>query len=111
MDLDTYAEQARQTAVYPNAGTGATDALAYATLGLAGEAGELANKVKKILRGDPRGWDTREAMISELGDVLWYVAALAGELGISLDDVATLNLAKLADRASSGTIKGDGDNR
>lgn len=111
MDLDTYAAEAAQTAVYPNAGTGSTDALAYATLGLTGEAGELANKVKKILRGDPRGWDTREAMISELGDVLWYVAALAAELGISLDDVATLNLAKLSERANQGTIKGDGDNR
>lgn len=111
MRLEDYAARAADTALYPEAGTGSNAALAYATLGLAGEAGELANKVKKILRGDPRGWDVRTELIAELGDVLWYVAAMARELQAPLSLVANENLAKLAARADHGTIQGDGDNR
>lgn len=106
-----YEAEARGTAVYPEAGTGSNAALAYVTLGLAGEAGELANKVKKILRGDPRSWDVRDDLKAELGDVIWYAAAMARELGVSLDDVARTNLRKLEARANNGTIKGDGDHR
>jgi NTP pyrophosphatase (non-canonical NTP hydrolase) len=87
--------------------------IVYPTLGLANEAGEVAGKVKKIFR-DRGGVITdadREALALELGDVLWYLAELCTRLGISLDDVAAKNIAKLADRATRGVIHGDGDNR
>ncbi|ALO79370.1 hypothetical protein [Streptomyces phage phiSAJS1] len=106
-----YEAEAAQTAVYPDAGTASDSALAYVVLGLTGEAGEVANKVKKILRGDGFSWENRDALISELGDVLWYVAALARELQVPLDNVARINLRKLEARADNGTIKGNGDNR
>lgn len=106
-----YEAEAAQTAVYPEAGTASNSALAYVTLGLTGEAGELANKVKKILRGDGFSWADRDAVVAELGDVLWYVAAMARELQVPLDSVARINLRKLEERQANGTIKGSGDNR
>ncbi|HEY6740396.1 MAG TPA: nucleoside triphosphate pyrophosphohydrolase family protein [Actinopolymorphaceae bacterium] len=87
--------------------------IVYPTLGLANEAGEVAGKVKKIFR-DRRGVITdedREALTLELGDVLWYLSELCTRLGIRLEDVAARNVAKLADRASRGVIRGDGDVR
>ena len=105
MTLDEYQEQAMATAVFPrNEQWG----LMYSALGLASEAGEYACKVKKLLRDAQ--W-SREAAKAELGDVLWYVAACARELGVSLDDVATANIAKLADRKARNTLKGNGDER
>ena len=87
--------------------------LTYCVLGLAGEAGELANHYKKVLRDDAGilNHERRTAIIDELGDVLWYVAALSQELGIDLDTVATRNAGKLAERERRGTIQGDGDSR
>ena len=85
----------------------------YPALGLGGEVGEVLNKVKKIMR-DHDGKITdeyREILKKELGDVLWYVAALASELGLKLEEVARLNLEKLASRKERGTLGGDGDNR
>lgn len=111
MDIQDYSERAALTAVYPGKGTASDSALAYVSLGLTGEAGEVANKVKKILRGDGFSWDNRDALVSELGDVLWYVAALARELQVPLDSVARINLRKLEERTANGTIKGNGDNR
>jgi NTP pyrophosphatase (non-canonical NTP hydrolase) len=87
--------------------------IVYPTLGLANEAGEVAGKVKKIFR-DREGVITdadREALTQELGDVLWYLSELCTRLGIRLEDVAARNVAKLADRASRGVIRGDGDMR
>jgi NTP pyrophosphatase (non-canonical NTP hydrolase) len=87
--------------------------IVYPTLGLAGEAGEVANKVKKIIR-DRAGVVTdadREALVLELGDVLWYLSELCTRLGISLADVADRNIAKIADRAARGVLGGDGDQR
>lgn len=108
--MDDYQARALTTAIYP--GRGEVMGLAYAALGLAGEAGEVANKVKKILRGDRPLDETAKAVISkEVGDVMWYLAAVADELGVSLGEVAESNLAKLAARAEQGTIKGDGDDR
>jgi NTP pyrophosphatase (non-canonical NTP hydrolase) len=104
MDFSTYQNGARKTAVYPEAAK-----VIYPALGLSGEAGEVANQVKKILR-DNAGELTEERrtkIIDELGDVLWYAAALASDIGISLDDVAAANLEKLAKRAGDGTLKGD----
>jgi NTP pyrophosphatase (non-canonical NTP hydrolase) len=87
--------------------------LAYAALGLAGEAGEVANKVKKVYR-DADGVlsdEARDALSDELGDVLWYVAAVATELGLSLNAVAEANLDKLARRQRLGRLQGSGDAR
>jgi len=82
-------------------------------LGLVGEAGELADKYKKIIRdkGSVISDADRDELIKELGDVLWYVATLARYLGASFDDVATLNVAKLTDRQRRHLIQGEGDNR
>jgi len=82
-------------------------------LGLVGEAGEVADKYKKIIRDRASviSDDDRAALVKELGDVLWYVATLARYLGASLDEVATLNVAKLSDRKNRHLIQGEGDNR
>ena len=82
-------------------------------LGLVGEAGEVADKYKKIIRDRASviSDDDRDALVKELGDVLWYVATLARYLGASLDSVATLNVAKLSDRKNRRLIQGEGDNR
>lgn len=109
MDLATYQQRSRQTARYPNAGSNPI----YPTLGLCGEAGEVADKVKKVIRdrGGSFSPEVIEALKLELGDVLWYVAQLSTELGLDLADVATANLEKLASRAVRNVISGDGDQR
>lgn len=108
-----YQRGTASTAVYPGAGGGGYDALSYVTLGLAGEAGEIANKVKKVARdmGGVVNDSVRLAIRAELGDVLWYLSQLATELGYELDEVADANLKKLAARKAAGTIQGSGDNR
>ena len=85
----------------------------YPALGLANEAGEMLGKIKKIYRdnGGILGDTDRLAMQAELGDVLWYVAELATQLGINLGHIAACNLYKLADRSSRGVIGGNGDER
>ena len=87
--------------------------IVYPTLGLANEAGEVAGKIKKIFRdkGGVIGDADRDALKGELGDVLWYLAQICTELGLSLDEVAAANLEKLASRQERGTIQGDGDTR
>jgi NTP pyrophosphatase (non-canonical NTP hydrolase) len=109
MDFRSYQQRSRETAVYPAAGSNPI----YPTLGLCGESGEVADKVKKVLR-DRAGEFTDEvvqALRLELGDVLWYVAQLATELNLDLADIAAANLEKLASRAARQVIGGDGDNR
>lgn len=110
MNFYQYQFQAQQTAVYP---TDTQLALAYVTLGLAGEAGEIANKVKKIIRDSDGQIDTskRNEIADELGDVLWYVAMLATELGFNLGTIAEANVNKLKSRQDRGVLKGSGDNR
>ncbi|MBW7885374.1 MAG: nucleoside triphosphate pyrophosphohydrolase family protein [Caldilineaceae bacterium] len=88
-------------------------AIVYPTLGLVNEAGEVAGKIKKIFRdknGNISAAD-REALKHELGDVLWYLAQIATELDLSLEEVASANLSKLFDRLARGQIRGDGDER
>lgn len=109
MDFNEYQNKSRRFAIYPNPGSNIT----YPTLGLANEAGEVAGKVKKVFR-DGTGIPTkeeREKIGDEIGDVLWYCAQLATELGISLNDVAEHNIEKLSSRLDRGKLGGSGDER
>ena len=109
MDFKTYQKKARETAQYPNLGSNNI----YPTLGLVGEAGEVAEKVKKVIR-DKNGLFDNESKLGikkELGDVLWYIANLCTEFEFSMDDVALQNISKLQARVAKGTISGSGDNR
>lgn len=108
MKLNEYQKEAEVTGVYPSERN-----IIYPTLGLNVEAGELADKVKKVLR-DCNGEFTEEKKISivlELGDCLWYIAILARDLGYNLEDVARLNIEKLRSRQKRGVLGGSGDNR
>ena len=109
MDFGQYQTQSRLTAKYPAIGHG----VIYPTLGLASEAGEVAGKIKKIFRdkNGAIGEAERDALKSELGDVLWYLAQVCTELDLSLEAVAEHNLKKLFDRLERGKISGDGDER
>ena len=109
MDFSEYQEKARKTAIYPDVGNN----FVFPTLGLTGEAGEIANKIKKIPRDDgDELTDEKKAEVSyELGDLLWYVAQLSTELGIDLEDVVKKNLEKISARKSQGTLHGSGDKR
>lgn len=109
MELSDYQRLSRRTAVYPNAGSDLT----YPALGLCGEAGETAEKVKKTLRDDGGVLtdERREALAKELGDVLWYLAQLATEAGLELDRVAEENLDKLLSRKERDVLSGSGDDR
>ena len=107
-DLDLYQKVALSTAIYPR-----EQAIIYPTLGLTGEAGEVANKVKKIIRdGSNKNDNSMVSEIkSEIGDCLWYIAVLADDIGCKLSDIANTNLIKLANRKEKGTIRGSGDKR
>jgi NTP pyrophosphatase (non-canonical NTP hydrolase) len=109
MTLDEYQTQSRRTAVYPTLG----QSFVYPALGLCGEAGEVAEKIKKVVRDDGGvcSEEKKQEIKKELGDVLWYVAQVATEMGLSLDDIATFNLEKLLSRLERGVIHGSGDNR
>lgn len=112
MTFDEYQQAAHATAIYPQ-----EVALAYVTMGLVGEAGEIANKVKKIYRDhgfrDDRMLTSNESAVLsfELSDALWYCAELATVIGVSLGDVAANNIAKLQSRQQRNALGGSGDNR
>jgi len=104
-----YQRRAADTAIFPK-----EKALEYLTLGLTGEAGEIANKVKKLLRdgADREGYHEKlNAIGKELGDVMWYCAMLAKEVDMNLGKIMEDNLEKLADRKARNRLQGDGDNR
>lgn len=111
MDLKAYENNAVRTAVYPDKGT--MMGLVYCILGLSGESGEVAEKLKKLIRdqGSEMTPEFKEAVAKELGDVLWYVTNAAVELGLSLEYVAQKNNEKLLARLEAGTLKGNGDDR
>ncbi len=109
MTFEEYQKLSRQSAKYPTCGA----SFVYPTLGLASEAGEVADKFKKIIR-DENGIISehkKTEIAKELGDVLWYVSQISSELNIPLDEVAKLNLEKLRSRMERGKISGSGDNR
>lgn len=111
--FDQYQEMALETATYPDVGHN----LLYPALGLAGEAGEVADKIKKwwrnhaITAGSQLTSEQHSELNKEVGDVLWYIAAMASELKVPLWNIAQTNLVKLSDRRERGTIKSEGDNR
>jgi len=108
MTFDEYQKGAISTAIY-----GEGNAIIYPTLGLTGEAGEVSEKVKKVLRDKSGEFsnEVKQAIAKELGDVLWYIAALCRDIGMPMDVVAQMNLAKLQARKEQNKIHGNGDNR
>ena len=109
MNFEEYQKESRKTAIYPEAGNN----WIYPLLGLAGEAGEISDKMKKVIRDDNNviSEEKREEVKKEIGDVLWYVSQLASELNLSLDDIAKANIEKLMSRMERGKLSGSGDNR
>ncbi len=110
MQFNEYQKNALKTSKYPK-----QYKVIYPALGLADETGEVIGKIKKWLRGDD-GTDKmtkerKEALMLELGDVLWYLSVLAKDLGYNFDDIAKANIEKLKSRNKRGVIKGIGDNR
>jgi NTP pyrophosphatase (non-canonical NTP hydrolase) len=107
LSLNDYQDQANDTAIYP-----VEAMLVYPALGLTGEAGEVADKIKKIIR-DNKALDQKERLeiAKEVGDVLWYIAALARDLGVDMETIARMNLEKLQSRKERGVLQGEGDNR
>lgn len=103
LNFKSYQDMAAETAVYKH-----EHQVIYPALGLAAEAGEVANKVKKILRD---GKFDRNAIADEVGDCLWYIAALCRDLNVDMKELAKNNLRKLHDRKARGVIQGSGDNR
>ena len=109
MDFKEYQEKAKETAIYPKT----SPSWIYPSLGLAGESGEIMEKLKKILR-DSNSKDKEERIIElkkEFGDVLWYLSALATELNFSLQEIAEENIEKLQSRKERGVLHGSGDSR
>jgi NTP pyrophosphatase (non-canonical NTP hydrolase) len=109
MTFREYQIKAKETANYPDQGHN----FIYAALGLSGEAGEVADKIKKIWRDKNKqvNDEDRQEIAQEIGDVLWYLSQLAEELGIDFDEVARLNLDKTHSRLQRGVLHGSGDNR
>ena len=124
MDVSEYQRRTADTAIYDESVADALGSsfdstkrsylhMAYCTLGITGEAGEIAEHIKKMLRDDQMipTVDRRDALHKEIGDLMWYVSQLCTELGFSLDDVMAFNLSKLQRRKNRGVLHGDGDDR
>jgi len=109
MDFNEYQKKAWETAIYPRKG----ENLSYPALGLGGEVGEVIEKIKKIIRNDNQdvSEEKKQELIKEMGDLLWYLAAVATELKVDLNDVVENNISKIKNRQEKGTIHGPGDNR
>lgn len=111
MDFNEYQELTQSTAIYP--GQGGIGGLNYSIIGMVGEAGEVANRFKKVLRDDASilTRESRAEILAECGDTLWYLTRICEELGESLEYVAASNIAKLQERATRNKIVGTGNNR
>lgn len=109
MTFNEYQKKSRETAIYYNKDKN----YIYPTLGLVGEAGEIAEKIKKILRDNGGSVNEKDKveLVKELGDLLWYLSQLSTELGLSLDDIAVSNIEKITSRKERGVLHGSGDNR
>lgn len=108
MNTNEYQKNTINTAIYPGAGTGDNRELVYLALGLASESGEVAGKIKKLIRD---GLFEPIQIAYELGDVLWYVARLGSSLGYDLETLMKWNYKKLNTRKENNTIRGSGDFR
>ena len=106
MDMNQYQEAARETAIFPK-----DKSLMYLTLGICGEAGEIAEKVKKHIRDNTSHHQLRESLILEIGDVMWYLANLADAIHVDMDWIAIQNIEKIKSRMNRNKIQGNGDNR
>lgn len=115
LTLDEYQAEATEFAFY-------NMTLIYPVLGLTGEAGEVSEKLKKLIRDndldftqdditEQMEWQDKKALAFEMGDVLWYLANAANDIGYSLEEIAQMNLDKLKDRSQRNTLRGSGDNR
>lgn len=106
MTLNEYQQKALETAIYPTP-------IIYPALGLCGESGEVADKVKKVIRDNNSEFtdEIKTEIAKEIGDVLWYCATLSNDLGYSLDEIAEMNYNKLHSRQQRGMLGGSGDNR
>lgn len=111
MDMNQYQAEAIKTAIYPENRTGTLLAIWYCSLGLTGESGELANKVKKLARDPDDTIEIRKAILKEIGDAQWYLAMLCCEMGTTLGAIAKANLDTLRQRELTNTLHGSGDNR
>jgi len=109
MTFEEYQKLSRKTAIYPDKGKN----FIYPVLGLTGESGEVAEKIKKVLRDNDGIVDNlrKQEIKKELGDVLWYLSQIATELGLSLDSIASFNIKKLNSRQKRNKLSGSGDNR
>ena len=115
MNFNDYQDFALNTATYPQIG----ENLVYPAMGCAGEGGEFCDKAKKYWRntgsmsalGMQLSPKQKQGLIEELGDQLWYIAASARELGITLEEIVATNISKITDRRARGVVKGEGDNR
>lgn len=104
MTLNDYQKWTLSVAVYPEAGKHTFNEMVYLTLGLTNESGEFAGRIKKIIRGDKVNPET---ILSEAGDVLWYLTRICDNLGLALEDVAEYNYQKLEHRKKEGSIQGN----
>lgn len=109
MNFDEYQKESRKTAIYPNIGNN----WIYPLLGLGGETGEIFEKLKKIIRDKNSviSEEDKAELKKEIGDCIWYSSNLASELGLSFDDIAQSNIAKLQSRKERNKLQGSGDNR
>jgi len=113
MDINDYQNKALKSAFYT--GDNIIPDMAYLGLGVAGEAGEVADKIKKFYRDKPKTpgdiAKSRVGIAKEIGDNLWYLSTLAAKLGFTMEEICKMNLEKISDRASNGTQHGEGDDR
>jgi len=113
MEFSEYQKKSRKTAIYPDADNN----FIYPTLGLAGETGEVIEKIKKLMRNDgvtkasEISEEKKQELEKEMGDVVWYLTQLATELGLELDSIASKNIEKLESRMERGVLHSQGDNR